>query len=97
MNWIYFPLYAQLTALLWFIGGVSMFFERNINLKRIAHISLIAGIAVFSTFITLLWLHLQRPPLRTLGETRLWYSVFLALVGYITYLRWRYKVIWPWV
>jgi ABC-type transport system involved in cytochrome c biogenesis permease subunit len=93
MNWISFPLYAELTALLWFIGGAFMFFERNINLKRIAHICIIAGIVVFSTFITLLWLHMQRPPLRTLGETRLWYSVFLAIVGYITHLRWRYKVI----
>jgi ABC-type transport system involved in cytochrome c biogenesis permease subunit len=42
-------------------------------------------------FVVMLWLHLDRPPLRTLGETRLWYSLFLPLVGLITYLRWRYK------
>jgi ABC-type transport system involved in cytochrome c biogenesis permease subunit len=29
--------------------------------------------------------------LRTLGETRLWYSVFLPLVGIITYFRWNYR------
>ena len=29
--------------------------------------------------------------MRTLGETRLWYSFFLLTIGYIIYLRWGYK------
>ena len=29
--------------------------------------------------------------MRTMGETRLWYSFFAILSGLITYLRWRYK------
>ena len=29
--------------------------------------------------------------LRTMGETRLWYSFFLPVAGVITYVRWRYK------
>ena len=29
--------------------------------------------------------------MRTMGETRLWYSFFLPLAGIITYSRWRYK------
>ena len=31
----------------------------------------------YGTFISLLWHSLERPPLRTMGETRLWYSFFL--------------------
>ncbi len=34
---------------------------------------------------------MERPPLRTMGETRLWYSFFLPLAGIIDYSRWRYK------
>ena len=29
--------------------------------------------------------------MRTMGETRLWYSFFLPLAGLITYARWKYK------
>ena len=38
-----------------------------------------------------MWLSLERPPLRTMGETRLWYSFFLPLAGIIVYSRWHYK------
>ena len=31
--------------------------------------------------------------MRTMGETRLWYSFFLPLAGIIVYSRWRYKCI----
>lgn len=50
-----------------------------------------AGILVFLAFIAGLWISLERPPLRTMGETRLWYSFFLPVAGVITYIRWRYK------
>ena len=38
-----------------------------------------------------MWISLERPPLRTMGETRLWYSFFLPLAGIIVYSRWKYK------
>ena len=47
--------------------------------------------SALTIFIGLLWLSLERPPLRTMGETRLWYSFFAGIAGLITYLRWRYK------
>jgi ABC-type transport system involved in cytochrome c biogenesis permease subunit len=52
---------------------------------------LIGGILIFAYYITFLWISLDRAPMRTLGETRLWYSFFLGLIGYATYLRWNYK------
>jgi len=51
----------------------------------------LAGLAVFFAFILGMWISLERPPMRTMGETRLWYSFFLPLAGIITYSRWRYK------
>ena len=51
----------------------------------------VAGLAIFMAFIVGMWVSLERPPLRTMGETRLWYSFFLPVAGIITYIRWRYK------
>ena len=53
----------------------------------------ILGIALFTVFIAALWDALSRPPLRTMGETRLWYAMFTVLAGYVTYRRWHY----PWL
>lgn len=50
-----------------------------------------AAVVSLATFIIGLWLTLDRPPLRTMGETRLWYSFFALIAGLFTYLRWRYK------
>ncbi len=41
-------------------------------------------------FIGGMWHSLERPPMRTMGETRLWYSFFVILAGLVVYIRWRY-------
>ena len=50
-----------------------------------------ASAVVLACFIGLLWVSLDRPPLRTMGETRLWYSFFASLAGLFTYIRWKYR------
>ncbi len=50
-----------------------------------------ASVCVLGAFICGLWLTLGRPPLRTMGETRLWYSFFALTAGLFTYLKWRYR------
>ncbi len=55
------------------------------------NILVISGVLLFGYYLTVLWLNLGRAPMRTLGETRLWYSFFLGVIGYLTYLRWNYK------
>ena len=49
------------------------------------------SVSVLAGFIVLLWASLGRPPLKTMGETRLWYSFFALISGLFTYLRCRYK------
>ena len=51
----------------------------------------VAGIVILLVFITTLWVHLDRPPLKTLGETRLWYSFFLFAIGFLVFMRWKYQ------
>ena len=50
-----------------------------------------ASILVLAAFIFGMWISLRRPPLRTMGETRLWYSFFLSLTGIVIYARWKYR------
>ena len=51
----------------------------------------ITAILLFALFIASLWMTLERPPLRTMGETRLWYSLFLLIAGLFTYVRWKFR------
>lgn len=51
----------------------------------------VLSISILAAFIVGMWLSLNRPPLRTMGETRLWYSFFAGAAGLFTYLRWRYN------
>lgn len=59
--------------------------------RTAAVLSSSASILILASFIAGLWISLGRPPLRTMGETRLWYSFFALIAGLFTYLRWRYR------
>ncbi|MGL4993962.1 MAG: cytochrome c biogenesis protein CcsA [Bacteroidales bacterium] len=61
-------------------------------MKRVIIPTLLA-IGVYSSFILLLWSYLGRPPMRTMGETRLLYSLFLIVIGLITWIRSRYNIL----
>ena len=87
MSWDYFIYFAVAAVLLWAIGAFAAWKDK----KRSAYLMTIAGLLVFFAFIVSMWISLERPPLRTMGETRLWYSFFLPLAGIIVYARWRYK------
>lgn len=56
---------------------------------------LFAGLAivVFATFIVLLWSTLSRPPMRTMGETRLLYSLFLMIVGLLVWKKSGFRLV----
>ena len=92
MDWINFPAFAGITFLSWISGATLVTFSaRRKALETAGTALVILGIGILTWFVVVLWMHLGRPPLRTLGETRLWYSLFLPFVGVITYYRWRYK------
>lgn len=62
--------------------------------RRLRSISIffsLASVLVLGGFIAGMWISLGRPPLRTMGETRLWYSFFALLSGLFTYAVWRYR------
>ena len=79
--------FAAVSVLLWAVGAFAAWRDKTV----VAYSATILGLMVFFAFILSMWISLERPPLRTMGETRLWYSFFLPLVGLIIYSRWKYK------
>ncbi len=90
MTWEHFIYFAIATACCWIAGSVTAFLNHR-NTFLWSAVVYATGIVVYASFIVAFWIFLQRPPLVTMGETRLWYSLFLAMAGLITYIRWRYK------
>ena len=88
MSWDQFVIFAIVALLCWGIGAVAAWRGKR---QWMIYTATLAGLAVFFAFILGMWISLERPPMRTMGETRLWYSFFLPLAGIITYSRWRYK------
>jgi ABC-type transport system involved in cytochrome c biogenesis permease subunit len=88
MTWSYFIYFALTATALWAIGAIAAWRDKR---RWLVYSATGAGLVVFFVFILTIWISLERPPLRTMGETRLWYSFFLPLAGLITYGRWKYK------
>ena len=87
MIWSYFIVFALLSVALWTTGAWAAWRNR----RQLVFAATGLGLAVFFAYILIMWITLERPPLRTMGETRLWYSFFLPLAGIIVYSRWQYK------
>ena len=87
MTWNHFPYFALVAVLLWAVGAYAAWKDK----KTLTLSATTAGLLVFFGYIVAMWVSLERPPLRTMGETRLWYSLFLPFAGMVVYLRWRYK------
>lgn len=87
MTWSEYIYFALPAILLWVSAGLLAFKKEQ---SKWIDILSVLGIIVFGAFIIGLWFGQQRPPLRTMGETRLWYSFFLSFIGYITYKHWKY-------
>lgn len=88
MNWSHFIFYGAASALLWIAGAAAAYRSRKVWPAAVLSA---CGCAVFMVFITGLWLSLERPPMRTVGETRLWYSFFVSVAGIAVFARWRYR------
>ena len=87
MSWDLFAWFALSAVGCWAAGSFFAWRDRRLPALGFS----VLGLLVYASFIVGFWLALERPPLRTQGETRLWYSFFLPLAGVLVYSRWRYK------
>jgi ABC-type transport system involved in cytochrome c biogenesis permease subunit len=80
VTWNHYLVIGPLTAVLWLLSG-ALVFKR----PKAAFTAAVTGTLVTLAFTVGLWLSLERPPFRTMGETRLWYSFFLSLCGLLAW------------
>ena len=69
MTWDQLIWYAAIAVMCWVAGAVLAFRSSR---RWTAVVASLAGSAVFMAFIIGMWIALERPPMRTMGETRLW-------------------------
>ena len=87
MGWDIFIYFAAVAIFSGVTASVLSFMGR----RKAAIVCAVLGTVTLTAFIIHLWVFLGRPPLRTMGETRLWYSFFAGIAGLFTYLRWKYR------
>ncbi len=76
---------------IWFIGAFMFHLAKEKTTQNTGLALILLGVIYLIGLLIYLWINLQRPPMRTLGETRLWYAIFVPLVGFILYYRWKMK------
>ncbi|NTV91848.1 MAG: cytochrome c biogenesis protein CcsA [Chlorobiaceae bacterium] len=85
-----FTIAAVLAIALWAGGSIlHLSGKKSILLKRLGYALMLSGSVVMAGFIVIYWISLDRPPLRTLGETRMWYATLIPLVGFLVESRWK--------
>ena len=99
MNWNHFGIVALVSAVCWILAALFALLKaknkalQSEAISRKALLCSVAGIVIISVYIISFWQYLERPPLKTIGETRLWYALFMGVAGLITYVLWRF----PWI
>ena len=78
MSWEHFILFAIAALICWGLGAFTAWKGKK---PAWTYGFTLLGLAIFFSFILGMWISLERPPMRTMGETRLWYSFFLPLAG----------------
>lgn len=84
----FFPYGAITSIVCWLFAAICAW--RGITRQRVTLLSL-CGTMILGLMLIWIWIEAQRPPLRTMGEVRLWYSFFLSLVGWLMFARMRYR------
>lgn len=70
------------------LAGIFFLLRRNSNINQnLAKFLPLIGNTAILIFIVSLWIELDRPPLRTMAETRLWYSFFVCWVTWMIFIR----------
>jgi ABC-type transport system involved in cytochrome c biogenesis permease subunit len=81
---------AYLSIAFWASGSLLGIAARGNSIMKNAATGLnLGGSIIMIAFIAMYWSALERPPLRTLGETRLWYAALIPLVGLLVEQRWN--------
>ena len=85
---ISFNLIVKAIISLWLIAAALYYVpSKKEYLKNIAVVLSFSAVLILCLYIAQLWLLLERPPLRTKGETRLWYATIVPLLTLIIHTK----------
>lgn len=92
MIWNLLNITFILFVFLWLLGVFFLFIKKE-NPKFNKLQIIFPGIAniVLASFIAVLWLEIERPPLKTMAETRLWYSMFVSFIVWMIFIKTKSK------
>ncbi|MWV53909.1 cytochrome C assembly protein [Chlorobium phaeovibrioides] len=81
---------AYLSIAFWLSGSMlGIAAKSSPAIRKTATALNLGGSLIMIAFIAIYWQALERPPLRTLGETRIWYAALIPLVGLLVEYRWK--------
>lgn len=86
-NWIQFHYFGAISV---FFGIVATILAYK-NKTKMSFLCALMQIFFIACFIVGFWLMIDRPPFKTTGETRLWFSLFMPIAGLIAYKAWNYR------
>lgn len=89
MTWLDYPTYLLMATVFWTLSMVFLIAPNKSVFHGLKAVFLFLGWAALITFTIGLWISLERPPFRTLAETRLWYGIFISTIGIVLYYRWK--------
>lgn len=89
--WLHFPTFAAIALALWLAVIVLQLVPATRDRARLQSAIAALGACVLLAFAAALGHALGRPPMRTLGETRLWYAIFTPLIGAVAHAAFRQR------
>lgn len=89
--WQYFQYIVYSSLVLFIISSVCIYWKKLSHGTTIALVLHSIATLILAWFVVNLWIELERPPMRTLAETRIWYSLFIGFIGIIIYTLYKQK------
>ncbi|MDF9832593.1 ABC-type transport system involved in cytochrome c biogenesis permease subunit [Ereboglobus sp. PH5-5] len=90
-HWLQFPLFAGAALACWALAIALQLIPATRNRAPLQSALAALGACALLAFAGALWHALERPPMRTLGETRLWYAIFTPLIGACAHAAFRQR------
>ena len=90
MSWLNYPLYAFIAASCWLGGLILLYGSAKIKRRGLPIVLIIIGTLSLIFFGISIWYSLERPAIRTMAETKLWFSVILSVISLVYFMRWQH-------
>jgi len=97
-GWNEFIYFATVAIAFWVIGAtlsIVSTIKGSVVLKRISLVVYSFGLLLFGLFIALYWISIGHTPMRSMAETRVWYSFFISLFGVVIFAKYPYPFVLP--